>query len=143
LATRRLAGRKKDKERLSIALCANADGSHKLTPLVIGKYANPRCFKHVNIRNLPIIYRNNTKAWMLTSLFQEWLQYFDREVTKKHGDNRVLLLIDNCPSHRLEGLMLHHIDVHFLPPNTTAKIQPMDAGIIMAFKRHYRRYQTL
>ena len=143
MATRRLAGRKKDKERLSIALCANADGSHKLTPLVIGKYANPRCFKHVNIRNLPIIYRNNTNAWMITSLFQEWLQYFDREeVTKKHGNNRVLL-IDNCPSHRLEGLMLHHIDVHFLPPNATAKIQPMDAGIIMAFKRHYRRYQTL
>jgi len=81
-----------NKKRLSMALCANADGLHKL---------NPRCFKHVNIRNLPIIYRNNTKAWMLTSLFQEWLQHFDREVTKKHGDNRVLLLIDNCPSHKV------------------------------------------
>ncbi|CAB4411964.1 unnamed protein product [Rhizophagus irregularis] len=34
LATRRLSGRKKNKERLSIALCANSDGSHKLTPLL-------------------------------------------------------------------------------------------------------------
>jgi len=38
-----LAGRKKDKKRLSMALCANADGLHKL---------NPRCFKHVNIRKI-------------------------------------------------------------------------------------------
>ena len=77
LATRRLSGRKKNKERLSIALCANADGSHKLPPLVIGKYKNPRCFKNVNVGNLPIIYRNNAKAWMLATLFQEWLQEFD------------------------------------------------------------------
>jgi len=73
LATQRLAGRKKDKERLSIALCANSNGSHKLKPLIIGKYARPRCFKNVNIFNLQMTYRNNTKAWMLTTLFQEWL----------------------------------------------------------------------
>ena len=77
LATRRLSGHKKNKERLSIALCANSDGSHKLTPLVIGKYAKPRCFKHVNISNLPMTYQSNGKAWMLTTLFQEWLQKFD------------------------------------------------------------------
>jgi hypothetical protein len=28
-----------------------------------------------------------------------------------------------------------------LPPNTTSKIQPMDAGIIAAFKRRYRNFQ--
>ena len=71
LATLRLSGRKKDKERLSIALCTNADGSHKLKPLVIGKYAKPRCFKNVNLSNLGITYRNNKRAWMLATLFQE------------------------------------------------------------------------
>jgi hypothetical protein len=78
---------------------------------------------------------------MLSSLFQEWLQYFEREVAKKHGGRNVLLFVDNCPCHKLTGLVLPHVNVHFFPPNTTAKIQPMDAGIIMAFKRHYRRYQ--
>jgi len=63
LATQRLAGRKKNKERLSIALCTNADGSHKLDPLVIGKSAKPRCFKNINLANLPMVYRNNGKAW--------------------------------------------------------------------------------
>jgi hypothetical protein len=56
LATKCMSGRKKNKERLSIALCANADGSHKLNPLIIGKFAKPRCFKNVNINNLPMMY---------------------------------------------------------------------------------------
>ena len=140
LATRRLSGRKKNKERLSIALCANSDGSHKLPPLVIGKYAKPRCFKHVNISNLPMTYRSNGKAWMLTTLFQEWLQEFDYQVGQKHRGQRVLLLLDNCSSHKIENIALSYVDVYFLPPNTTSKLQLMDAGIIMAFKKHYRRY---
>jgi hypothetical protein len=138
LATKRLSGRKKNKERLSIALCANANGSHKLPPVIIGKYAKPRCFKNVNISNLQMTYRSNPKAWMLTTLFQEWLQEFNYLVIQKHKGKRVLLLLDNCPSHNLQGLTLSHVDVYFLPPNTTSKIQPMDAGIIMSFKRHYR-----
>lgn len=31
------------------------------------------------------------------------------------------------------------IDVKFLPPNTTTKLQPCDAGIIHSFKCHYKR----
>ncbi len=38
-------------------------------------------------------------------------------------------------------MVLQNVDVHFLPPNTTSKIQPMDAGIIMTFKKNYRRHQ--
>jgi hypothetical protein len=141
LATQRLAGHKKNKEHISIALCTNADGSHKIDPLVIGKSENPRCFKNVDVSYLPMMYRYNTKAWMLGAIFREWLLGFDRQVGTKHGNQRVLLLLDNCSGHKCAGLDLKHVDVHFLPPNTTTAIQPMDAGIIMAFKRHYRRFQ--
>lgn len=140
LATRRLEGRKKNKERLSLALCTNADGSHKLNPFVIGKYGNPRCFKNVKIQNFPVIYRNNPKAWMLAVHFQEWLEDFKIQVTKQHGNQPILLLLDNCPSHKVESMSLGQIEIHFFPPETTSKIQPLDAGIIMAFKRHYRRH---
>ncbi|CAB5377698.1 unnamed protein product [Rhizophagus irregularis] len=34
---------------------------------------------------------------------------------------------------------LDSIDVKFLPPNTTTKLQPCDAGIIHSFKCHYKR----
>ena len=84
LATKRLAGRKKNKERLSIALCTNANGSHKLRPLIIGKSAKPRCFKNIKLSNLPMTYRHNSKAWMLITLFQEWLREFDLQVFKRH-----------------------------------------------------------
>ncbi len=80
MATKHLSGRKKNKERLSIALCTNADSSHKLPSLIIGKFAKPRCFKNINISNLKMTYRSNLKAWMLTTLFQEWLQEFDYQV---------------------------------------------------------------
>jgi len=106
LATRRLSGRKKNKERLSVALCANADGSHKLNLLIIGKSAKLQCFKNVRLENLAMTYRSNSKAWMLTVLFQEWLQAFDRQVAQRHRGQRVLLLLDNCPSHKVEGLNL-------------------------------------
>jgi hypothetical protein len=138
LATQRLSGRKKNKERLTIALCANADGSHKLDPLIIGQSAKPRCFTNVNLKNLSMTYRNNKKAWMLTTIFQDWLQEFNKVVAEKYKNQRVLLLLDNCSSHKTNGLVLSNVDVHFLPPNTTSKIQPMDAGVIMSFKKHYR-----
>jgi len=84
-----------------------------------------------------MVYRNNPKAWMLITLFQEWLKDFDYQIAQKHGGQRVLLLLDNCTSHKLQGLVLPHVEVYFLPPNTTSKI---DAGIIMSFKKHYRYY---
>ena len=78
LTTKHLAEHKVNKERLSIALCVNADGSHKFKPLIIGKYERPRCFKNVRIHSMPMMYCNNAKAWMITSLFQEWIREFDR-----------------------------------------------------------------
>ncbi|KAH1232856.1 ARS-binding protein 1 [Glycine max] len=52
---------------------------------------------------------------------------------------RVLLVVDNCPAHprNIEGL--RNVELFFLPPNMTSKIQPCDAGIIRAFKMHYHR----
>ena len=51
LATRQLEGRKQNKERITIAICCNADGSDKLLLWVIGKSFNPRCFKNANREN--------------------------------------------------------------------------------------------
>ncbi|GFT18925.1 tigger transposable element-derived protein 6 [Trichonephila clavipes] len=64
-------GGKHSKERLTILLTVNMDGSEKITPLVIGKSAKPRCFKGIN--SFPTNYRSNKKAWMTTELFNEWL----------------------------------------------------------------------
>lgn len=62
-------GRKTAKERLTFMLCANADGSHKMKTLVIGKSKNPRCFKGFNN---PLLYANSKAAWMTRLIFKEW-----------------------------------------------------------------------
>ncbi|XP_022019750.1 CENP-B homolog protein 2-like [Helianthus annuus] len=54
LATMQLEGKKQDKERLTVAICYNEDGSEKLPLWIIGKYAKPRCFKNVNLNILNV-----------------------------------------------------------------------------------------
>jgi hypothetical protein len=48
LASKQLEGRKQNKERITLAICYNGDGSKRLPLWVIGKYNNPRCFKNIN-----------------------------------------------------------------------------------------------
>lgn len=57
------------KERVSFMLCSNADASHKVRMLVIGKSKNPRCFK--GFKN-PLDYDSSKAAWMTSSIFQNW-----------------------------------------------------------------------
>lgn len=62
-------GRKTAKDRVTFLLCSNADGSNKVTPMVIGKSAKPRCFK--GFEN-PVVYSSSRSAWMTSSLFKDW-----------------------------------------------------------------------
>ena len=64
-------GSKKAKERITALLACSAVGE-KLTPLVIGRSANPRCFRGVTAC-LPVTYAANKKASMTSDLFQSRL----------------------------------------------------------------------
>ena len=136
LATKQLEGRKKDKDRTTVVVCCNGDRSDKIPLWVVGKYANPKYFKNVNMNNLNCKYRSNKKAWMTGLLFQDFVGWFDKRMNGK----KVLLIVDNCPAHPKVVEGLRNIELFFLPRNTTSKIQPCDAGIIRAFKAHYRRH---
>jgi hypothetical protein len=121
-------------------VCCNADGSDKLPLLVISKYENPRCFKNVNRDSFGCKYRSNPKAWMTQVIFLEWLKRFDARMAGRN----VLLIMDNCSAHiplmQLASVVtLYDTTVFYLPPNTTSKIQPCDAGIIKSLKAYYRR----
>ena len=65
------AGMKKSKQRVTLLLGANMDGSDWLHPLLIGKFANPRCLK--NVHSLPVTYKHGKKAWMTSQILKEWL----------------------------------------------------------------------
>jgi hypothetical protein len=127
-------GGKNSKERITVMLAANMDGSQKLKPLMIGKFANPRCFK--NVKSFPLMYRSNKKAWMTGVLFTEWLLCID--VDMKKANRKILMFVDNCTAHN-NIPHLENIKIHFLPPNTTSTLQPLDQGIIKNFKTMYRK----
>jgi hypothetical protein len=59
LATKARSGGKKSKDRVTLALIVNGDGSEKLEPWIIGKSQNPRCFKKINRPLLRVEYRHN------------------------------------------------------------------------------------
>ena len=88
---------KKNKERLSILFASNWSGTHKLKPVVIGKFENPRCFKNVNKANLGVYYRANKKAWMDEKIFREWLYKFDAQMRAEN--RKILLFLDNFSGH--------------------------------------------
>ncbi|GFT07877.1 tigger transposable element-derived protein 6 [Trichonephila clavipes] len=127
-------GEKHSKERLTILLTVNMDGSEKIIPLVIGKSAKPRCFKGIN--SFPIKYRSNKKAWMTTELINEWLISLNSDM--KREKRHILLFLDNCTVHN-NAPPLSNGKLKFFPPNSTSKLQPLDLGIKHNFKTFYRR----
>lgn len=155
-------GHKIQKDRISVLLGANSDGSHKLVPLVIGKAKKPRCFKSFNN---PLHYNFSKNAWMTSRIFHEWFhQIFIKEVRKNidfrfsnfkiffksqvisfslenNLPPKAILLIDNCSAHApIEKLRSDdgNIVALFFPPNVTAALQPMDQNPIKLTKLNYR-----
>jgi hypothetical protein len=98
----------------------------KMSLLVIRKYAKPRAFKRAN--TLPVEYRANRKAWMTSTLFDEWLVKFDKRMRAEKCN--VALILDNRAAHSVNTAAVRNVSVYFLPPNTTSKLQPMGAGVI-------------
>nr|XP_022909165.1 tigger transposable element-derived protein 1-like [Onthophagus taurus] len=139
-------GFKMAKDRLTLLLCSNASGDFITKPLLVYKSLNPRALKNKDKRKLPVFWRSNSRAWVTGDIFVDWLQNcFIPEVENYLKRNnisfKVLLLIDNAPGHpanRLQSLN-ENVKIEFLPPNTTSLIQPLDQGIIAAFKAYYTR----
>ncbi|XP_076642797.1 jerky protein homolog-like [Halictus rubicundus] len=137
-----LAGEKQKRDRVSIGLCANADGTHKLPPIFIHNFKNLRA---QNWGPPPVIYKYQPQAWMNLQIFNEWYEeVFKPSVRQYQLANgivgKVLLLVDNCANHK--RIYISHEDDNFeivyLPAKTTSFIRPMDQGIIAKLKNNYR-----
>lgn len=138
-------GMKTSKQRVTIMPCVNATGNHKLPLQLIGKAVKPRCFKDIDV---PVYYQATKNAWQTTSSFKKWYdEQFVPEVLQhlrsKNLPEKALLILDNATCHGTElSLENDHIEILFLPKNTTAYLQPLDQHIIKSLKVRYR-YQLL
>lgn len=138
----RAPGFKAYKDRVTLVMCGNAAG-FMIKPALIYKAKNPRALKHKNKNQLPVYWMHNPKAWMTKRLTTEWFHNCFIPAVKVYLaelglDFKVLLLMDNAGGHAMD-LSYEGVQVEFLPPNTTSLIQPMDQGVIRAFKALYTR----
>ena len=138
LATTQHHGLKQSKVQLTLAFTANADGTERLPPLMIGHAKRPRCFQKKTGEQLGFKYYSNSHAWMTGDIFQQWLVDWNHQLRSKNC--KILLLVDNFSGHNYDTRTITNIRVERFAPNLTSHVQPMDAGIIQCFKAHYRRH---
>ncbi|UYV80288.1 hypothetical protein LAZ67_18002305 [Cordylochernes scorpioides] len=112
-------GVKRMKQRITVLLCCNSTGTDKQRLLIIRKSAKPQCFRNFS-PHFYCTYTSNSKAWMTSSIFEEWLLQFNKQLVSK--GRRILLLLDNAMSHCVPNDGLSNIKIHFLPPNMTASL---------------------
>ena len=139
------AGSKSIKAQITVMLACNVTGSQKLPPWVIGKARNPRCLEHsgVYMENLPITWQYNGKALMTGILFEEYVRWFDGQMTGRN----VCLLVDELSAHVAGKELLSwdlpeslaNIKLVLFSTNTPSVHQPLDQGVIRSWKAHYRR----
>ncbi|GBM38515.1 Tigger transposable element-derived protein 1 [Araneus ventricosus] len=147
-----MPGHKPMKDRLTLALCANASGDCKIKPLLVYHSENSRAFKSHKIlkEKLQVMWRVNPKAWVTRQFFVQWVNLvFGPSVKKYLQENNLpmqaLLVLDNAPAHppNFEDDILEKfkfIKVLYLPPNTTPILQPMDQQVISNFKKLYTKH---
>ena len=72
---------------------------------------------------------------MDSDIFTRWLKELDRKMIAE--GRKITMIVDDCPAHpHVEGLQ--GVELIFLPPNTTSKLQPLEQGVIRSLKAKYR-----
>ena len=78
---------------MTVTFLVNAAGG-KETAIVIWKSAKPRCFKSIDVNNLPV---SQPKAWTTADILVSVLTKLNQKFSS--GDRRVILLMDNAGCH--------------------------------------------
>ncbi|XP_049820103.1 tigger transposable element-derived protein 1-like [Aethina tumida] len=113
--------------------------------MVLYRSLNSRALKNQNNDDLPVFWRTNKKEWVTSPIFVTSygiVLFLKLKLIKKKKnlDFKAVLVLGNAPGHPRELETMHPIiKVTFLPPNTTALLQPIDQGINKAFKLSYSR----
>ena len=88
---------------------------------------------------LPVSYYSQSKVWMSGEILEDMFTKLNRRLLK--SNQNILLLMDNAGCHPEELVSkFSNIKIIFLPANTTSALQPLDLGIIQAFKMYYQKW---
>ncbi len=118
----------KEKARITVVFCVNADGSQNIPVRYIGHSCKPRCLSDERFDSLKGIYSSQQNSWMDNVIFQKAISWWYNKVREVMQDD-VLLKMDDCGGHE-RGLDLSGLRIEILPPNTAAMYQPLNLGLI-------------
>ncbi|CAB4382397.1 unnamed protein product [Rhizophagus irregularis] len=118
----------------------------KLKPWVIGNLKRLRPLSKVNLERLPVYYRENQTSRGHGGRVDESRGRGGHSRScggrsrgrRGHSGNSYR---DGSGGHQpdISQIQLTHVEVVFVPPNTTSHLQPLDAGIIASFKNYFKR----
>uniref|UniRef100_H3GY32 HTH CENPB-type domain-containing protein n=1 Tax=Phytophthora ramorum TaxID=164328 RepID=H3GY32_PHYRM len=131
-------GRMRCKKRFVVSLATNADGSEKLQPLFVSHHEHPKCFRKKTAEQHGLHYFSNNKAWMTGVIFTRWLQRLDFSMANQK--RRILLFINDMPSHVVAHLDLTNVVVFILSPAVCQMLNPITSRVVTTFKKRFRRY---
>ena len=127
-------GTKPKKDRVTLIVCTNSTGTHKIPLLMVGKAKQPAAFKS---QHLPLAYISQGKAWCDSTVFRHWCENVFLPSVRARTGRPVLLLLDNAPGHYY-AFEEDNVKSLFFPPNVTSIFQPMDQGVIAALKKRFK-----
>ena len=132
------AGSTKCKDRLTLLIIRNMDGSDHRKLSVIGKAKNPWCLQKkykMTVNDMVVDWYASKNAWMTGDIHHRIMTKFNNQMRK--AGRHVLYVCDNASSHQVREYS--HIKFLMLPPNATSIVQPLDQGIIHFVKRRYKK----
>ena len=132
------AGSTKRKDRPTLLVITNMDGSDHKKLSVIGKAKNPHCLQKkykMTVNEMAVDWYASKNAWMTGDIHHRIMTKFNNQMRK--ASHHVLYVCDNASSHQVQEYS--HIKFLMLPPNATSIVQPLDQGILHSVKRRYEK----
>ena len=132
------AGSAKCKDRLTLLIITNMDGSDHRKLSVIGKSKTPRCLQKkykMQVKDMAVDWYASKNAWMTGEIHHQIMTKLNNEM--RLSNRHILYVCDNASSHQVQEYS--HIKFLMLPPNATSIMQPLDQGIILSAKRRYKK----
>ena len=132
------AGSAKCKDRLTLLIITNMDGSDHRKLSVIGKSKTPHCLQKkykMQVKDMSVDWYASKNAWMTGEIHHQIMSKLNNEM--RLSNRHILYVCDNASSHQVREYS--HIKFLMLPLNATSIMQPLDQGIILSAKRRYKK----
>lgn len=124
------------KERITVLVAVNMDGSEKLPLFVIGQSPVGKVKGDTEpVDVFPLPFETNDSALMTPVLFEGWLRQLNQQY--QASNRTVSIILENCPAHT-SSEDLSNVDLVFLPADTSSRLQPVERGVIHMLKSLYR-----